>query len=125
MVKLVLIAGIGGFFGTIARFLIARYFQLFAVSLFPWGTLTVNIIGSFIIGIVYGLSERGNLMSPEWRLFLTIGFCGGFTTFSSVSNDAFLMLQGKEFLQLATFISLSFFLGLVAVYFGRFIIKMI
>ncbi|HPV57827.1 MAG TPA: CrcB family protein, partial [Tenuifilaceae bacterium] len=57
----------------------------------------------------------------EWRLFLTVGLCGGFTTFSSLSNDAFLLLQGREFLSVSLYITLSFFLGLVAVFVGRFI----
>ncbi|NLY24653.1 MAG: CrcB family protein [Bacteroidales bacterium] len=46
------------------------------------GTFTVNIIGSFVIGILFGLSEKGNIMSPEWRIFLTVGVCGGFATSS-------------------------------------------
>ncbi|MCX6238323.1 MAG: fluoride efflux transporter CrcB, partial [Bacteroidia bacterium] len=92
-------------------------------SLFPWGTFTVNIVGCLLIGIFYGMSERGNLMSPEVRIFLTVGICGGFTTFSSLSLDAFMLLQEKEWLKLSFYASMSFFLGLVAVYIGRTLIK--
>jgi len=89
MLKTLFIAGTGGFIGTVLRFLVSRYFQENTFSLFPWGTFTVNIVGSLLIGIFYGMSERGNLLSPEIRIFLTVGICGGFTTFSSLSNDAF------------------------------------
>ena len=60
---------------------------------FPWATFTVNIFGSFLIGLFYALSARFNL-SPEMRLLLTAGFCGGFTTFSTFSNDGLTLLKG-------------------------------
>lgn len=125
MLKSLLIAGTGGFIGTVLRFLVSRYFQENTFSLFPWGTFTVNIIGSLLIGIFYGMSERGNLLSPEIRIFLTVGICGGFTTFSSLTNDAFMLLQEKEWFKVSLYASLSFFLGLVAVYLGRTLIKSI
>ena len=125
MVKSILIAGLGGFLGTAFRYIISRYFQFYYVSVFPWGTFTVNILGSFLFGIFFGISEKGNFMSPEWRLFLTVGLCGGFTTFSSLSNDAFILLQSKEFFRFAVYSSLSFLLGLFAVYLGRTLIKLI
>ena len=125
MLKSLLFAGTGGFIGTVLRFLVSRYFQENTFSLFPWGTFTVNIIGSLLIGIFYGMSERGNLLSPEIRIFLTVGICGGFTTFSSLTNDAFMLLQEKEWLKVSLYASLSFFLGLVAVYLGRTLIKSI
>ena len=125
MLKTLMIAGTGGFIGTILRFLVSRYFQENTFSLFPWGTFSVNISGSLLIGIFYGLSERGNFMSPDIRIFLTVGICGGFTTFSSLANDAFILLQEKEWLKLSLYTTLSFFLGLVAVYLGRLIIKSI
>jgi fluoride exporter len=125
MFKTLLIAGTGGFIGTILRFLVSRYFQENTFSLFPWGTFTVNIVGSLLIGIFYGMSERGNLLNPEIRIFLTVGICGGFTTFSSLTNDAFILLQEKDWLRLSIYASLSFFLGLIAVYLGRTLIKSI
>jgi len=125
MIKSVLIVGLGGFIGTTLRYLVSRYFQLHVVSVFPWGTFTVNIIGSFIIGILFGLSEKGDFLSTEWRLFLTVGICGGFTTYSTFSNDAFILLQNNEFFRFATYSGLSFILGLFAVFFGRLIMKAI
>ncbi|MBP9030173.1 MAG: fluoride efflux transporter CrcB [Bacteroidales bacterium] len=125
MFRSILIVGIGGFLGSVSRFLVSRYFQLHTLSNFPWGTFTVNIIGSFIIGLVFGLSERSNLITPEWRLFLAVGFCGGFTTFSSLANDAFMLLQGREFFYFSIYTAASFFLGLLAVFAGRYIIQII
>jgi len=119
MVKSILIVGLGGFIGTVARYLISRYFQLNLTSVFPWGTFIVNIVGCLLIGLIYGISEKGDLMSPEVRLFLTVGICGGFTTFSTFSNDAFILLRQDEWIRFAFYTSLSFFLGLLAVYAGR------
>lgn len=125
MIKSVFIVGLGGFVGTVLRFLVSRYFQIHCASVFPWGTFIVNIMGSFLIGLLFGLSEKGNFISPEWRIFLTVGVCGGFTTYSAFSNDAFMLLQNNEFFRFATYSGLSFILGLFAVFFGRLIIKAI
>ena len=125
MVKSLLIAGLGGFIGTILRFLISRYIQVAYITVFPWSTFLINILGSLMIGVVFGLSEKGNILSPEWRIFLTIGICGGFTTFSTFSNDAFILMQNKEWLRFTLYATLSFFLGLSAVFFGRGLIKLI
>jgi len=124
MVKSILIVGFGGFIGTVARFLISRYFQFNFTSVFPWSTFIVNIVGCLLIGIIYGISEKGDFMSPEVRLFLTVGICGGFTTFSTFSNDAFLLLRQEEWIRFAFYTSFSFFLGLIAVYAGRIILKL-
>lgn len=124
MVKSILIVGMGGFIGSVARFLVSRHFQLNYSTVFPWSTFAVNIIGSLLIGIIYGLSEKGEFLSPEVRLFLAVGICGGFTTFSTFSNDAFLLLRQQEWFRFALYTSLSFFIGLMAVYSGRFITKL-
>ena len=124
MVKSLLIVGIGGFIGTVARFVIARYFQYNVPSVFPWSTFIVNIAGCLLIGLIYGITEKGEFLSSDSRLFLTVGICGGFTTFSTFSNDSFLLVQEQEWFRLALYTSLSVFLGLMAVYVGRLIIKL-
>ena len=124
MIKSLIIVGFGGFIGTVARFLVSRYFQVSFTSLFPWGTFFVNIFGCLLIGMIYGVSEKGDLLSPEIRLFLTVGICGGFTTFSTFSNDAFLLVKQQEWIRFAFYTSLSFFLGLLAVFVGRIITKL-
>jgi len=125
MIKSIFLVGLGGFVGSAARFLVSRYFQENVASVFPWGTFTVNIIGSLLIGIIFGISEKGEFLSPEIRLFLAVGICGGFTTFSTFSNDAFILMRNQEWIRFVFYSSLSFFLGLMAVYAGRMITKFI
>tara|TARA_R110002050_G_scaffold171524_1_gene303593 strand:+ start:594 stop:971 length:378 start_codon:yes stop_codon:yes gene_type:complete len=125
MVKSLLIVGFGGFVGTAFRFLFSRYIQITYISVFPWSTFIVNVLGSLLLGIFFGLSEKGNILTPEWRLFLTVGICGGFTTFSSLADDAYILLQNKEWLRFAVYPTFSFFLGLSAVFIGRTLIKLI
>lgn len=125
MVKSLLIAGFGGFVGTAFRFLIPRYIQINYISVFPWGTFLVNILGSLVIGIIFGLSEKGNLLTPEWQIFLTVGICGGLTTFSTFANDAFILLQNKDWLRFTFYPTFSFFLGLNVVFIGYALIKLI
>ncbi|HEY3369493.1 MAG TPA: fluoride efflux transporter CrcB [Prolixibacteraceae bacterium] len=124
MLKSILIIGLGGFIGTVARFLISRYFQMTVSSVFPWGTFIVNIVGCLLIGLIYGISEKGDVLSPDVRLFLTVGICGGFTTFSTFSNDSFLLMRDQEWLRFALYTSLSVFAGLMAVFAGRFMTKL-
>ena len=123
MFRLLLIIGSGSFIGGVARFLISRYVQGQALSTFPYGTFLVNVAGCFLIGIFYGLSERGNLMNTEMRMFLTVGFCGGFTTFSTFANENISLLREGDFFYFALYTSLSIFLGLMATYIGNLIIK--
>ena len=125
MVKSIIITGIGGFAGTTCRFLISRYIHLNFITFFPWGTFVVNITGCLLMGILYGISERGGMAETAARLFLIVGFCGGFTTFSSLSNDAFLLLKDNEWWKLVSYTSLSFFTGLLAIYLGRIMIKVL
>lgn len=119
MLRILLIVGAGGFLGSVARYLAAKYIQQTVLSPFPYGTFWVNILGCFLIGLFYGLSERSGVMSNELRLFLTVGFCGGFTTFSTFANENMSFLRDGAFLYFALYTGLSVFLGLVAVYLGN------
>lgn len=118
-----LIAGMGGFIGTCLRFLTGKLCHAICVSAFPWGTFSVNVIGSFLIGILFGLAEKGNLISSSMNLFLITGFCGGFTTFSSMADDMYLLLQQRHWGYFGLYVSLSFALGLVLVWLGRSLVK--
>ena len=123
MLKLILIIGTGSFIGGVSRFLASRYIQNTVISGFPYGTLFVNILGCLLIGIFYGMTERGNFMSAEMRLFLTVGFCGGFTTFSTFASENLSLLKDGNFFYFALYTALSVFLGLMATYFGNLVTK--
>ena len=124
MFKLVLIIGTGSFIGGVSRFLASRYIQNMVISGFPYGTLFVNVLGCLLIGIFYGMAERGNFMSAEMRLFLTVGFCGGFTTFSTFASENLSLLKDGNFFYFALYTALSVFLALMATYFGNLVTKM-
>jgi CrcB protein len=79
--KQLLIVGLGGFLGTIARYLVSRINLMENFLSLPLGTLTVNVTGSFLIGFLTGLANKSEILSADMRLFLMAGFCGGFTTF--------------------------------------------
>lgn len=125
MVRSMLFAGIGGFIGTILRFLVSKYFQIHFDTVFPWGTLIINIAGCLLIGVFLGIFEKGFIMSSEWRLFFTVGICGGFTTFSSFSNDSYMLLQNKEILKFSLYAGMSFVFGIVSVLIGKNLIETI
>src|ERR1039457_922731 len=94
------------------------------LTTFPYGTLAVNLLGCFLIGIIFGLSERGNF-SMVWRLFLVTGFLGGFTTFSFFSNETVGMLRDGQIWSAFTYISISVLVGLLATFTGISLIKLL
>ena len=122
--RILLLIGTGSFIGGIFRYLVSQLLQSKFLSAFPFGTLGVNIIGCFIIGLVYALSDRGNL-TLEWRLFLATGICGGFTTFSAFSNETIAMLRDGQLLYAFLYIAASVLLGLTATYCGIAILKLV
>jgi len=82
------------------------------------GTLTVNVIGSFIIGFLVGISAKTDLISNDLRLFLMVGFCGGFTTFSSFTNENLMLIQNGQLLSVLLYTAGSIIFGFAAVYLG-------
>lgn len=123
MGKLILLVGAGGAVGCIARFLSQQFISRYYPSSFPWGTLLVNIVGCFIIGVVYAVSEKGSVMSPEWRILLATGFCGGFTTFSSFAYENVALMRDGELLLTFLYIAASIIVGLAGAYLGILIVK--
>ena len=113
-----LLVGLGGFIGSIARFLVSKLnLHLHFLSI-PIGTLTVNVIGSLIIGILAGISAKSEILSPSLRLFLMVGICGGFTTFSSFTNENLTLMQNGQIFSMLLYTGLSIMLGFLAVYLG-------
>lgn len=118
---------IGGGIGSVLRYLaqISINERMSGIGFpFSWGTFIVNIAGSLLIGLFYSVSERWNL-SMEMRLFLTTGLCGGFTTFSTFSNDGLSLLRGEFYGTFLLYALLSIGLGLVAVLAGGAIGKLL
>lgn len=124
MIKTLFLIGSGGFLGTIIRYLSQIFLQRLFQTTFPIGTMTVNILGSFIIGIIFALSEKSNLLTSETRLFLTVGFCGGFTTFSAFSYNIVTLAKDSGAIINLIYISGSIILGVLAVYLGIVVIKL-
>lgn len=122
MNKSLILVAIGGLAGSVARYLAASFVDKMFSSAFPYGTFTVNLVGCLLIGIVVGLSERFDWL-PEWRILLTTGFCGGFTTFSAFAYENILLLQDKDYMTFAAYSFLSFALGLTAILVGLFLAK--
>lgn len=113
MIKNLLLVALGGAVGTVGRYLVSKYLD----CSFPWATLTVNLIGSMLIGILMGLIAKGTL-SPEMKLLLVTGFCGGFTTFSTFANESFTMIKASDYLSTAIYAGVSMAVGILAVFLG-------
>lgn len=118
MLKSLLLVGSGGFIGSALRYLVQVNAEKILNSTFPIGTMIVNITGSFVIGVIYAFAEKGNLMSPEWRIFLAVGICGGFTTFSTFTMDNLNLVKDNSLFQLLLYTGGSLFIGILAVYLG-------
>lgn len=121
--KLILLIGAGSFAGGILRYLISVFIQNKTHGSFPYGTLLVNIIGCFLIGIVFSLFESRNIHEPL-RLFLAVGILGGFTTFSTFSLDTLTLFRSGDIAPAFGYIALSVLGSLAATFLGIFIGKL-
>ena len=115
---------LGGACGALARYGLNLWIQTrlgpTAWATFPLGTLTINVLGCFLLGVTLTLSARG-LISPEWRLAFGTGFVGAFTTFSTFAWESDLLLRGGEGLRAALYLSGNLLLGQLAVLLGRWV----
>ena len=118
----ILLVAIGSGFGGVLRYLVPCWIG--AAKGFPWATLTVNVVGSLLIGLLSGLLARHCGSSAESiRCVAVVGFCGGFTTFSTFSNEIFRMLENNQWMSAAGYVGISVAAGLVAVFVGYLISK--
>jgi len=118
MLRNILIVGIGGSLGSVARYLCQKYIHEWNPHPFPIGTFLVNVLGCFLIGIIYSLAEKGNLLGPEGRLLLATGFCGGFTTFSAFALENVNLLKTGNIFYFGLYTAGSVFLGIAATWLG-------
>ncbi|MCY7309248.1 MAG: fluoride efflux transporter CrcB [Chitinophagaceae bacterium] len=118
MIKNILLVGLGGGIGSIARYLCQRWFATNNLHPFPWGTFVVNVTGCFLIGIFWGLNFKSFNDNDNWKLFLMTGLCGGFTTFSAFTLEGIGLIKEQKLALFFTYVAASIVLGLLATYIG-------
>jgi fluoride exporter len=110
--RLALIA-IFGAVGTLLRYGIQGFMQVSTGSTFPWGTLLINLTGCFLLGLIGQMTLNRMMISPDWRVAITVGFFGGYTTFSSFGWETAKMLEGGEWLPATGYVTASVVIGLL------------
>ena len=119
-IRNIIAVGAGSFIGGIARYIASLAMKGISKG-FPWATVLVNLLGCLIIGLLWGFLSRNASESTSWGLFLTVGLCGGFTTFSTFSKEALTMLQTGQIWGFASYIALSILAGIALVALGYYI----
>ena len=121
--KILLLVGFGSFIGGVFRYVISTPFLHKYPHGFPWGTFMVNILGCLLIGILYGYADRW-AFPKEWRMFLAVGVLGGFTTFSSFSNETVTLVQNGAYGNAIMYVLSSVLLGIGATFLGVWLTKL-
>jgi CrcB protein len=111
---MILAIALGSALGGVARYLFASWIQLRFGTTFPWGTLAVNLSGSFLLGLLAALALASTGLSPEIRALLTTGFCGGYTTFSTFSAETVRLVQDGDWRRAGLYVTASVVLALAA-----------
>ena len=119
-IRNIIAVGAGSFIGGTARYLVSLAMKGISKG-FPLATLLVNLLGCLIIGLLWGFLSRNASESTSWGLFLTVGLCGGFTTFSTFSKEALTMLQTGQIWGFASYIAISILAGIALVALGYYI----
>ncbi len=122
--KIILAIGAGSFLGGILRYFVAKAVQSRFLLGFPFGTLTVNLVGCLLIGMLYGLTDRGTV-AAEWRLFLATGVLGGFTTFSAFSMETVMLFREGEPAYAIAYVIGSVGLGIAGTFAGYGLVKLL
>lgn len=121
--KTLLFIFIGGGLGSVLRYGLSKVLN--TGFIFPFGTLAVNILGSLILGIIMGVVLKNNLQTSPSVLFLSVGFCGGFTTFSAFAFENMNFLKNGDYLSFVSYSAASLILGIIAVFIGLWMSKLI
>ena len=119
-IRNIIAVGAGSFIGGIARYIVSLAMKGISKG-FPWATVLVNLLGCLTIGLLWGFLSRNASESTSWGLFLTVGLCGGFTTFSTFSKEALTMLQTGQIWGFASYIAISILAGIALVALGYYI----
>ena len=122
IIKNILAVGAGSLLGGIARYLVSLIMKGLSKG-FPWATLAVNLVGCLLIGLLWGVFSKNGTEGSNWALFLTVGLCGGFTTFSTFSKEALVMLQGGNVWGFTGYVAISVIAGIALVAMGYFLIR--
>jgi CrcB protein len=109
---------IGSAIGGMSRYLVGGAFQRLTAGTFPVGTLLVNVTGSFLLGVILRYGVDTPSLTPELRAFLTVGFCGGYTTFSTFSYETAALMEDGEWTRAAAYVALSVGVSLVTTFIG-------
>ena len=125
MIRNILLVGLGGSIGSIARYLCQKWFSENYPHPFPWGTFIVNITGCFLIGVIYAAAEKSTVLSPQTRLLLITGICGGFTTFSTFAFENMNLLRSGDIVYFFIYTVASVVLGIAGVFGGMAIMKLL
>ena len=123
IIKNTLFIGCGSFLGGAARYLVSIAMKTVGKG-FPWGTLVVNLVGCLFIGLLWGFFSKNSNESSSWALFMTVGICGGFTTFSTFSKEALMMLQAGNFFSLLAYVTISVIAGIALVAAGYYLVRL-
>ena len=118
MIKQILLVGLGGGIGSIARYLCQRWIATTYLHPFPWGTFIVNIAGCLMIGIFWGLSFKSIESNESCKLFLMTGVCGGFTTFSAFTLEGLGLIKEQKLALFFGYVTISVVVCLAATYLG-------
>ena len=121
--KEALLVGLGSFFGANARYFISGWMAKKVDPTLPWGTLTVNVVGSFIIGAFLAWTSERVLVDPAYKLIVAVGFCGAFTTFSSFAFETYRLFQQGHHWQAIGNVFANNILTLVAVIAGMVLVR--
>ena len=122
LIRAILTVGAGSFLGGVGRYLISLAMKGLSKGL-PYATLAVNLVGCFLIGLLWGLFSKNGTEGSNWTLFLTVGLCGGFTTFSTFSKEALVMLQGGNIWGFAGYVAISVIAGIALVALGYYLMR--
>lgn len=119
MIRNLILVGCGSFVGGALRYLMGQMFAGRVLMGFAPGTMSVNLVGCFLFGVIYGVIERCRALQSGWVLLLTVGLCGGFTTFSTFSNEALTLMREGALLPLLGYVLMSVVGGIALLMLGR------